>query len=156
MKLNKSRAAKAVGISRTTLDKDIVAGKVSTEKDRRNRVVIDVSELQRAYGEVDIDGVSKTVHSEQNNAKKTMSYDAVVQVKDELIEHLKTELEQERRRTEDMQNRLDESERERRQKDGALTALLTDQRDRSSEVDRLKAELETERGRGWWSRLLGR
>ncbi|MCP4935612.1 MAG: hypothetical protein GY927_15750 [bacterium] len=154
--MNKSRAAKAVGISRTTLDKDIELSKISTEKDGRNRVVIDVSELQRTYGKVDIDGVSNTVYTGQNNAKKTMSYDAVVQVKDELIEHLKTELEQERRRTEDMQNRLDESERERRQKDGALTALLTDQRDRSSEVDRLKAELETERGRGWWSRLLGR
>ncbi len=156
MKLNKSRAAKAVGISRTTLNKDIDLGKVSSEKDKRNRVVIDVSELQRAYGEVDISGVSNTVHTGQDNAKKTMSYDAVVQVKDELIEHLKTELEQERCRTEDIKNRLDESERERRDKDRTLTALLTDQRDRSGEVEKLKAELEAERGRGWWSRLLGR
>lgn len=153
MKLNKSRAAKAAGISRTTLNKDIETGKVSPEKDGRNRIVIDVSELQRAYGEVDIDGVSKTVHSEQNNTKNTVSYGAVVQAKDELIEHLKTELEQERRRTEDMQNRLDESERERRDKDRTLTALLTDQRDQSGEVEKLKAELEAERGRGWWSRV---
>ncbi len=141
MKLNKSRAAKAVGITRATLDRHIKEKKLSTEKNGRGHLVIDVSELERVYDKVDIDTVSNDVQIKQHNTKDTMSYDAVVQVKDELIEHLTKELERERHRTESVQARLDEAEKERRRATEQLTGLLTDQR---------------ERGRGWWSRVFGR
>ncbi len=141
MKLNKSRAAKAVGITRATLDRHIKEKKLSTEKNGRGHLVIDVSELERVYDKVDIDTMSNDVQSKQHNTKDTMSYDVVVQVKDELIEHLTKELERERHRTESMQARLDEAEKERRRATEQLTGLLTDQR---------------ERGRGWWSRVFRR
>ncbi|MCP4230879.1 MAG: hypothetical protein GY771_12145, partial [bacterium] len=115
--------------------------KLSTEKNGRGHLVIDVSELERVYDKVDIDTVSNDVQIKQHNTKDTMSYDAVVQVKDELIEHLTKELERERHRTESVQARLDEAEKERRRATEQLTGLLTDQR---------------ERGRGWWSRVFGR
>ncbi len=141
MKLNKSRAAKAVGITRATLDRHIKENKISIEKNGRGHVVIDVSELERVYDKVNTDTVSNDVQIKQHNTKDTVSYDAVVKVKDELIEHLTQELERERKRTESAQARLDEAEKERRRATEQLTALLTDQR---------------EKGRGWWSRLLGR
>ncbi len=141
MKLNKSRAAKAVGITRATLDRHIKENKLSVEKNGRGHVVIDVSELERVYDKVDIDTVSNSVQIKQPNTNQTVSYDAVVKVKDELIEHLTKELEREHQRTESVQARLDEAEKERRRATEQLTGLLTDQR---------------ERGRGWWSRLLGR
>ncbi len=151
MKLNKSRAAKAVGITRATLDRHIKENKLSVEKNGRGHVVIDVSELERVYDKVDIDTVSNSVQIKQpntnqykpiqTNTNQTVSYDAVVKVKDELIEHLTKELEREHQRTESVQARLDEAEKERRRATEQLTGLLTDQR---------------ERGRGWWSRLLGR
>ncbi len=141
MKLNKSRAAKAVGITRATLDRHIKENKLSVEKNGRGHVVIDVSELERVYDKVNIDTVSNSVQIKQPNTNQTVSYDAVVKVKDELIEHLTKELEREHQRTESVQARLDEAEKERRRATEQLTGLLTDQR---------------ERGRGWWSRLLGR
>ncbi|MCP4936693.1 MAG: hypothetical protein GY927_21445 [bacterium] len=141
MKLNKSRAAKAVGITRATLDRHIKENKLSIEKNGRGHVVIDVSELERVYDKVDIDTVSNNVQIKQNNTKDTVSYDAVVKVKDELIEHLTKEIERERKRTESVQERLDDEQKERRRATEQLTALLTDQR---------------EKKRGFWSRLLGR
>ncbi len=141
MKLNKSRAAKAVGITRATLDRHIKENKLSVEKNGRGHLVIDVSELERVYDKVDIDTVSNSVQIKQSNTNQIVSYDAVVKVKDELIEHLTKELERERQRTESAQTRLDEVEKERRRATEQLTALLTDQR---------------EKGRGFWSRVLGR
>ncbi len=116
------------------------AGKLSYEMDG-NRKLIDVSELERVYDKVNIDTVSNSVQIKQPNTNQIVSYDAVVKVKDELIEHLTQELERERKRTESAQARLDEAEKERRRATEQLTALLTDQR---------------EKGRGGWSRLLGR
>ena len=67
MKLNKYQAAKAAGISRTTLDRHIKEGKLSVSKDGTGKSVIDIAELERVYNEVDINGTSQSVSSEQND-----------------------------------------------------------------------------------------
>lgn len=54
-KLNITQAAKAVGVSRKTMQRHIRLGKVSCEVDSKGHKLIDVSELVRVYGELKTD-----------------------------------------------------------------------------------------------------
>ncbi len=51
-KLNLTQAARAAGISRTTLYRHIEKGKVTCEINKKGQKIIDVSELIRVYGEI--------------------------------------------------------------------------------------------------------
>ncbi|MCP4936526.1 MAG: hypothetical protein GY927_20565 [bacterium] len=149
MKLNKTQAAKAAGVTRPTLDKHIKEGRLSTGKNGRGQVVIDVSELERVYDGFDIDKMQNNVKPLQANTIDFTAHNAVIDAKDQLIHQLEHQLQE-------TEKRLESAETERRRTTEQMTNLLTDQRDRSGEVEKLKADLETEKGRGWWSRLLDR
>ncbi len=148
MKLNKTQAAKAAGVTRPTLDKHIKEGRLSTDKNGRGQIVIDVSELERVYDGFSIDKMQNNVKALQPNTIDFTSHNAVIDVKDQLIHQLEHQLQE-------TEKRLEAAETERRRTTEQMTNLLTDQRDRSGEVEKLKTELEAEKGRGWWSRLLG-
>lgn len=49
MRMNIHQAAKAVGVARSTLYRDIQDGKVSVGKDGRGKPYVDVSERERAW-----------------------------------------------------------------------------------------------------------
>ncbi len=149
MKLNKTQAAKAAGVTRPTLDKHIKEGRLSTEKNGRGHVIIDVSELERVYDGFDIDKMQNNVKSLQPNTIDFTAHNAVIDAKDQVIRQLEHQLQE-------TGKRLESAETERRRTTEQMTNLLTDQRDQSGEVEKLKAELEAERGRGWWSRVFGR
>jgi hypothetical protein len=53
-KLNITQAAQAVGKHRSTLQRHIKDGTLSVEKDGAGNPVVDVSELQRVYGNFDV------------------------------------------------------------------------------------------------------
>ncbi|MCP4228668.1 MAG: hypothetical protein GY771_00780, partial [bacterium] len=144
------QAAKETGKAKATISKAIKSGKLSAIKNDRGGYDIDPAELFRVYPA----NSNKTV-DEPPKSERQETPSELVELRAK-VNSLQEQSKQAQETVEDLRRRLDESERERRQKDGALTALLTDQRDRSSEVDRLKVELEAEKGRGWWSRLLGR
>ena len=52
MKVGPSKAAQLARVARSTIYKDIVEGKLSAEQDGKGHRVIDVSELERVYGEL--------------------------------------------------------------------------------------------------------
>ncbi len=156
LKLTLGQAAKETGKSKATISRAIASGKLSAHKNDNKGYDIDPAELFRVYPysnttqPLNETPAGKTVSTllVENNALK------------EQVERLDDEQERNCRlyevTIEDLRKRLDEAERERREKDRTLTALLTDQRDRSGEVEKLKADLEAEKGRGWWSRVFGR
>ena len=85
-KLNISQASRAIHKPRTTVQRHIDKGKLSSEKDATGKTVIDVSELQRVYGNLDMDAAfnkMKQIASKMQN--DTDENNAEVQ-------HLKLEL----------------------------------------------------------------
>lgn len=137
-RLNLTQAAKAAGITRRTIYNHINQGKVTASRDEKNSPVIDVSELIRAYGNVNlpVKKIPTVLHRE--NTQKNFTPDALETVRNELAElkqavtlmlEDKTAREEERRRGEDERRQLQE------------------------EVKRLGEQLEQEKTRGLWSRI---
>lgn len=133
-----TQAAKAAGVTRRTLYNHINQGKVTASRDDKNNPVIDVSELIRAYGNVNLPVKKIPTVSHSENTHKNYTQDALSDVRKELAElkqavtlmlEDKTAREEDRRRGED----------ERRQ--------LKD------EIKRLGEQLEQEKARGLWSRI---
>jgi hypothetical protein len=67
-KLNISEAARATDKPRSTIQRNIKKGILSAEKDATGRTVIDVSELQRVFGNLDMDATFR--EPEQSRAKE--------------------------------------------------------------------------------------
>ena len=101
MKLNKYQAAKAAGISRTTLDRHIKEGKISVGKDGTGKTVIDVAELERVYNEVDTDSTSQNVAGEQSetsNDNKAVHLE--LEILREYLDRMESDRDRERRQLE--------------------------------------------------------
>lgn len=137
-RLNMTQAARAAGITRRTLYNHINQGKVTASRDEKNSPVIDVSELIRAYGNVNLPVKKIPTVSHRENTQKNFTPDALETVRNELAElkqavtlmlEDKTAREKERRRGEDERRQLQE------------------------EVKRLGEQLEQEKARGIWSRI---
>lgn len=137
-RLNLTQAAKAVGVTRRTLYNHINQGKVTASRDEKNNPVIDVSELIRVYGNVNLPVKKIPTVSRRENTHKNFTPDALETVRAELADLRqavtlmlddKTAREDERRRTEEERQQLQE------------------------EIRRLGEELKHERNRGIWSRL---
>jgi len=137
-RLNLTQAAKAAGITRRTLYNHINQGKVTASRDEKNSPVIDVSELIRAYGNVNLPVKKIPTLSHRENTHQNYTPDALNDVRKEIAElkqavtlmiEDKTAREEERRRGEDERRQLQE------------------------EVKRLGDELKQEKARGLWSRL---
>jgi predicted RNase H-like nuclease (RuvC/YqgF family) len=131
-RLNVSQAAKAVRRARSTLNRDIDNGKVSVTRNGKGQPFIDIAELERVYGSVDIRTVTENVSIGQDETFKNGNSDSSLSGEIEVLrERLSTiEIERERERQqltdqiEDLRNRLNAESEERRK----LTAILTDQR----------------------------
>jgi vacuolar-type H+-ATPase subunit I/STV1 len=137
-RLNLTQAARAAGITRRTLYNHINQGKVTASRDEKNSPVIDVSELIRAYGNVNLPVKKIPTLSHHENTHQNYTPDALETVRNELAElkqavtlmlEDKTAREEERRRGEDERRQLQE------------------------EVKRLGEQLEQEKARGLWSRI---
>jgi len=137
-RLNLTQAAKAAGVTRRTLYNHINQGKVTASRDEKNNPVIDVSELIRVYGNVNLPVKKFPTVSQRENIQKNFTPDALETLRAELADLRqavtmmlddKTAREDERRRGEEERRQLQE------------------------EVRRLGEELKHERNRGIWSRL---
>jgi hypothetical protein len=119
MKLNINQAAKSINVARSTLYRDINNGKVSITKDAKGRSFIDVSELERVYGEVTLSDMSESVPIQQSD---TVEKDTLLQREIELLrEHIDI-LKDER---DDLRQRLNAEAEERKK----LTLILTHQKE---------------------------
>jgi vacuolar-type H+-ATPase subunit I/STV1 len=137
-RLNLTQAAKAAGVTRRTLYNHINNGKVTASRDEKNNPVIDVSELIRVYGNVNLPVKKIPTVSHRKNSRDNFTPDMLETVRAELADLRqavtlmlddKTAREEERRRGEEERRQLQE------------------------EVSRLGEELKREKSRGLWSRL---
>lgn len=126
MKLNKYQAAKAAGISRTTLDRHIKEGKISVDRDGTGKTVIDVAELERVYSEVDMDNTSQNVAGEQSktsNDNKAVHLE--LEILHEYLDRMESDRDRERRQ---LENVIEDLRKDRDHWRQQATALLPDQR----------------------------
>ncbi len=130
MRMNINQAAKAVGVARSTLYRDIQEGKVSVGKDGRGKPYVDVSELERAYGGVTLSDTSESVLIGQTDTQQKNRKDNTLQRETDLLREQIELLKSER---DDLRRRLDDETEERRTAQSKLTALLTDQREKEAQ-----------------------
>ena len=130
MRMNINQAAKAVGVARSTLYRDIQDGKISVGKDGRGKPYVDVSELERAYGSVTVSDTSESVSKGQPETLQKDRKDSALQREYDLLREQIGLLKSER---DDLRRRLDEETEERRMAQAKLTGLLTDQRPQAPE-----------------------
>jgi hypothetical protein len=143
-KLNMSQAARAAGKSRKTLYRHIDAGKLSVEKDATDNPVIDVSELQRVYGELKLDVTGDTV-----GQNRDMPHVATEGAQHE-IKLLKLRLEMVERERDTERERREQSDEERHR----LLAII------ETQSKQLAAPKETTEDQpqpqpSFWGRLFG-
>ena len=119
--LNLSQAARAVGKSRSTINRDIKKGKVSADRDGRGQPVIQLAELERAYGTVQVETVSDSASLGHSAIVNETPGHSALEAENKL---LRDQLADRDDQIGYLRQRLDQSDEERRR----LTALLTDQR----------------------------
>jgi hypothetical protein len=119
------QAAKAAGISKTSLHRAIQKGRVSASKSESGSYEIEPSELHRVYPPVPAEECSANPEMGQDGTGGTAGETPVLRREVELLRERVADKESV---IEDLRARLDQSEQERREKDRQLTALLTDQR----------------------------
>lgn len=133
--LNLSQAAQAAGITRRTLYNHVKQGKVTVSRDGKNNPVVDVSELIRVYGNVNLPEKQIPTVSHRENTQKNFPLEQFQSMQKELTDlKLAVTL-----MLEDKTAR----EEERRQHDDERRKL-------QAEVDRLTAEL-TQKKKHFWS-----
>ena len=82
-KLSTAEAVKVITVSESTLRRDLKSGKLSFTTDKNNRKQIDVSELERVYGQLTI----------SENQKNGTDSEKVVSLLEGQVQDLKTQLE---------------------------------------------------------------
>ena len=81
-KLSTAEAVKVIPVSESTLRRDLKSGKLSFTTDKNNRKQIDVSELERVYGQL-------TISENQKNATDS---EKVVSLLESQVQDLKAQL----------------------------------------------------------------
>lgn len=142
-RLKVSQAAKAVGRARSTLNRDIANGKVSVTRTGTGQPFIEIAELERAYGPLDIRTVSENVPIGQDGTAENRPDIGTLQRELALVrEERERERQQAQATIADLRHRLDQREADHRialdrlaAAQERIAALLTDQRPAR---------------RGWW------
>jgi hypothetical protein len=137
------QAAKAAGISKTSLHRAINKGRISAAKNDNGAYEIEPSELHRVYPPVAEGDSSANPDLARDGTSKTVVETEVLRRE---VEFLRERLADKDSVIGDLRERLDQSEQERREKDRQLTALLTDERPKAGAAP-------IHAGRGFWSRF---
>ncbi|WP_213323083.1 hypothetical protein [Klebsiella aerogenes] len=140
-RLNLTQAAKAAGITRRTLYNHINQGKVTASRDGKNNPVIDVSELIRVYGNVSLPVKKIPTVSQRKNTQENFTPEPLEAVRRELAE-LKASV------TLLLEDKVAREEERQRHESERLQL--------QEEITRLKSELDSERHKGFWSRVFKR
>jgi len=140
--LNLSQAAEAVGVTRRTLYNHIAQGKVTVSRDVKNARVIDVSELIRVYGSVNLPGKEVSIDSHRKNTQSNFP--------NEDLKAMRAELAELRELIQNQQQLLLEDKQQREQK---TEAEELERQRLQQEVTDLKQQLEAERKKGFWKKL---
>lgn len=155
-KLNISEAARATDKPRSTIQRNIKKGVLSAEKDATGRIIIDVSELQRVFGNLDMDAVASG--AEQIGAKE-QSATAKNGAETEL---LKLKLEYAERERDEAQHREREQGQHYREERDRLLGIIETQTKQIAALPAASATLtetpapDLPPKRGLWARIFGR
>lgn len=103
--LNITAAARAVGVDRSTITRQIKSGKISTIKDHASRTCIDTSELLRVFGQIKTQIQNNATTNAHINMMHTDAYNGVSKHTEELIISLKEQLEEAKQREKDAKER---------------------------------------------------
>ena len=125
-------AVKVVPVSESTLRRDLKTGKVSFTTAKNGKKVIDYSELERVYGDLNVNEVSMNGNDSAD----------MLAIKENQIVDLKAQLEKAEMRETAL---IDEKSK---------LLDLTDRLQKQNEVLMLPAEPQTKQT--WWQRLTGR
>lgn len=145
-KLNISEAARATDKPRSTIQRNIKKGVLSAETDATGCTVIDVSELQRVFGNLDMDAVASG--AEQSGAKEqsaTSQNGAETELMRLKLEYVEREERDRHQETKEEKARLFDM-LEQAQK--TIAALPAPNPEPATPVDPPK--------RGFWARLTGK
>lgn len=156
-KLNITQAAHAVGKHRSTLQRHIKDGTLSVEKDGTGNPVIDVSELQRVYGRVEVETdatAPQNATRRQPDAPRNDTDNRVLRVK---LEAAEKERDEALRREQEEKDRHQET-RENRDR---LLGIIEEQSKTIAALPAApttpneEAVPEQPQKRGFWKRLFG-
>lgn len=136
-----TEAAKLAGVTRRTIYRYIKQGKLSTVVTGSDETQIETSELLRVFGSLSQPEESKVSTGSQVEEP-------------EYVTRLMAEMSQLRDLVQRQQLLLEdklETDRLREQ----MTGLQNERDEATQELEKLRAELEAERGKGFWKRLFG-
>ena len=136
-----TEAAKLAGVTRRTIYRYIKQGKLSTVVTGSDATQIETSELLRVFGSLSQPEESKVSTGSQVEEP-------------EYVTRLMAEMSQLRDLVQRQQLLLeDKLETDRRREQ--MTGLQNERDEATQELEKLRAELEAERGKGFWKRLFG-
>ena len=136
-----TEAAKLAGVTRRTIYRYIKQGKLSTVVTGSDSSQIETSELLRVFGNLS--------HPEESKVSTGSQVE-----EPEYVTRLMAEMSQLRDLVQRQQLLLEdklETDRLREQ----MTGLQNERDEATQELEKLRAELEAERGKGFWKRLFG-
>ena len=152
------QAVKMTGKSESTLRRDVKKGKVSAGRDDRRHLRFDISELQRAYGELKTTG-DDAQPTEQGTDKAMTGHDRaeILAMKDNQIADLRNQLEKAEAQLQlattektKLLDLLSAEKEEKRELKAEMLALMPPPEERQQ-----KTEPTQIKPRGWLQRLLG-
>ena len=135
-----TEAAKLAGVTRRTIYRYIKQGKLSTVVTGSDSAQIETSELLRVFGNLS--------HPEESKVS-TGSH----QKEREYVTRLMAEMSQIRDLVQGQQQLLLEDKLKTQKLREQVTGLQNERDAATQELDKVKAELEAERGKGFWKRL---
>lgn len=146
-KLTAAQALKTIEVSKATLYRDINSGKVSCEIDNKGRKVIDTSELIRVYGELKTPKTQETVS--RNGSMKPQETGETVSLLKQKIGFLESQLEDSKKREDDLQQQRERLYQER----DKLLGIVENQQIQLLEDKREKPENPTNK-QAWFNHPL--
>jgi hypothetical protein len=145
-KVGLQRAAELTGKSRSTIHRAMTAGRLSYEKTESGDRLVDVSELQRLFGDVRPEGVRNDAPEDRGHATRLAEARAQLELERAKNGLLAERIEELKAREGELR---EDRDRWRTQAEGA-TRLLTHQ---PTGMSRFSGESGSDRG--WFRRLLG-
>jgi hypothetical protein len=149
------QAAKAVGMSKTSILRSIKAGRISAGRDEFGQWAIEPCELHRVYPALTDDNETGNGTGERavtGGDTALVGANARASLLEWRINDLRTMLDDMRGQRDDMRGQRDDMRNERDHwREQAQRLALADQRERTAAV---APQAKPER-RGWWSRLAG-
>ena len=156
-KLSISEAHRATKKARSTIERHIADGTLSAEKNEMGRAFIDVSELQRVYGEVNPAAIKKAKQKPASLQPAATEDDAELQLLQQRLEFTERERDDAQRREREATEERREAARQFQAERERLQTTIEMQAGQIKQLAAPPAEPTPESAakRGFWARLIG-